>query len=55
MPDKSSDGMKRLIRAKRHKPTKAHKQLQKGSERPGISPIGRNGAGAAKRPPRNKG
>jgi hypothetical protein len=55
MPDKSSDGMKRILRAKRHKPTKAHKKLQKGSERPGHSPPGSSGATYSKRPPRNKG
>lgn len=55
MPDKGSDSMKWLKRAPRIRPTKAHKKLQKGSERPGTSPIGRNGAGAVKRPPRNKG
>ncbi len=55
MPDKSSDTMKRLLRAKRQKPTKAHKKLERGSERPGAVPISKNVAGAAKRPPRNKG
>lgn len=52
MPDKSSDGMKRLIRTKRHKPVKAHKKLQRGSERKGNAPAGLNGT---KGPVRNKG
>ncbi len=55
MPDKSSDGMKWIKRAPRAKPVKAHKKLELGSERPGALPMGRNAAGAPKRPPRNKG
>lgn len=38
MPDKSSDGMKRILRAKRTKPVRAHKKLELGSERVGHSP-----------------
>jgi hypothetical protein len=49
MPDKSSNKIKRPTHIK---PTKAHKRLQAGSERPEVAPKGTNGV---KGPPRNKG
>jgi hypothetical protein len=52
MPDKSSDGMKRLIRTKRHKPVKAGKKLERGSQRKGVVPAGLS---SMKGPVRNKG
>lgn len=49
MPDKRSDGIKRLTVTK---PVKAHRKLELGSERPGSGPVAKV---TPKRPPRNKG
>jgi hypothetical protein len=52
MPDKGSEKIKRLTQIK---PVKAHKKLQRGSERPGANPLSPANATLTKRPPRNKG
>jgi hypothetical protein len=52
MPDKGSEKIKRLTQIK---PVKAHKKLQRGSERPDAAPLALVSTKLTKRPPRNKG
>ena len=52
MPDKGSEKIKRLTQIK---PVKAHKKLERGSERHDTAPLALVSTKLTKRPPRNKG